>query len=204
MSKRIVHAEEGCIVSQDKIGEVLLRGPITMSGYLNNPEATQAAFDDEGWLRTGDIGYISEEGKLYIIDRKKVRARVSQDDSKFANEEKELIKVRGWQVAPAELESCLLKHNDIIDAAVIGIPHPWEATEVPRAFLVLRPGTYVSSDEVLSFLLQYLAKYKVMDCQVRFCESIPKSASGKILKKILREVDSDSGYESATTPGIES
>lgn len=77
MSTRIVHAEEGCIVSQDKVGEVLLRGPITMSGYLNNSEATQAAFDDEGWLRTGDIGYISEEGKLYIIDRKKVRARLS-------------------------------------------------------------------------------------------------------------------------------
>jgi len=107
--------------------------------------------------------------------------------------------VRGWQVAPPELESTLLMHEDILDAAVIGIPHPWEATEVPRAYVVRKQGSLLSRDEILSFMRQYLAKYKVMDCQIRFCDSIPKSASGKILKKVLRETDSDSGYESAAS-----
>lgn len=115
----------------------------------------------------------------------------------------ELIKVRGWQVAPPELESCLLLHDEILDAAVIGIPHPWEATEVPRAYVVRRQGSILSPEDILTFLRQYLAKYKVMDCQVRFCDNIPKSASGKILKKVLREAGSDSGYESANSPEVD-
>lgn len=183
ISRRVVDTEKGHIMSLGSAGEVLLRGPITMTGYLNNEKASKAAFDSDGWLKTGDIGYINQDGKLYIIDRKK-----------------ELIKVRGWQVAPAELESCLLQHDHIIDAAVIGIPHPWEATEVPKAYLVRRSGSLVSPEEIAKFLLQYLAKYKVMDMQFRFCDSIPKSASGKILKKALREAASDSGYESVESP----
>jgi len=103
-------------------------------------------------------------------------------------------------VAPAELEGCLLKHEDIIDAAVIGIQHPLEATEIPRAYVVLaQDAPPVSAEEIRGFLLQDLAKYKVMDMQIRFCDSIPKSASGKIEKKVLRQAESDSGYESISS-----
>ncbi|KAL1301944.1 hypothetical protein AAFC00_002403 [Neodothiora populina] len=183
---KIKHSDSDCVVSQHVVGEVLFRGSCTMSGYLNNVKATQEAFDQDGWLRTGDVGYINDAGKLYILDRKK-----------------ELIKVRGWQVAPAELESCYMMHKDIVDAAVIGVSHPIDATEVPRAYLVRVSESSVSEREILSFASQYLAKYKIMDCQIRFCDSIPKSASGKILKKVLRETGSDSGYESAGGIGIE-
>lgn len=98
-----------------------------------------------------------------------------------------MIKVRGWQVAPGELESSLLAHEDILDAAVIGVPHLDQGAEVPRAFAVRKPGSTVSEEAIRSYMLRSLAKYKVMDCQVVFRDNIPKSASGKILKKVLRE-----------------
>ncbi|KAF1343641.1 AMP-binding enzyme [Delphinella strobiligena] len=179
---KVVDSEQGNTLEEGRVGEVLLRGPIAMTGYLDNESATTAAFDSEGWLRTGDIGYIDRSGKLET------------------NNNQDLIKVRGWQVAPAELESTLLLHPLLLDAAVIGIPHPLEATEIPRAFVVLKPGSpRLTRAEILSFLSNYLARYKIMDCQIRFCDGIPKSASGKILKSKLRRevgVASDSGYES--------
>ncbi|GAB7351065.1 hypothetical protein MBLNU459_g1543t2 [Dothideomycetes sp. NU459] len=165
---------------EDAPGEILIRGPINMREYLNNEAATRDVFDSNQWLRTGDVGYFDMDGKLYVSDRKK-----------------ELIKVRGWQVAPGELEGCLLKHEDIVDAAVIGIPRPLEASEVPRAYLVRKEGSTVSAKEIVQFLLQYLSKYKVGECEVQFCDSIPKSSTGKILRKILREQSERERHDSA-------
>lgn len=95
--------------------------------------------------------------------------------------------MNGWQVAPGELETCLLKHEDIIDVAVIGIPVPEFATEVPRAYVVCKPGSEVSEKQVIAHLLGALSNYKVRDTQVRFRDVILKSATGKILKKELRD-----------------
>ncbi|KAL9053943.1 MAG: hypothetical protein Q9162_004433 [Coniocarpon cinnabarinum] len=150
-------------------GELLAKSASIMKGYLSDDEATTSAFIRRGWYRTGDVGEI-HEGKIYIVDRKK-----------------ELIKVRGWQVAPAELEAVLLQHDRIAEAAVIGITtNPDSGEEVPQAHVVPVAGAQLSSIEVRRFLLQHLAKYKVIDCSVVFRERIPKSASGKILRKDLR------------------
>lgn len=146
-----------------------------MQHYLSNALATSQTIDKDNWLHTGDVATLSPDGKIYIVDRKK-----------------ELIKVRGWQVAPAELEGVLLTHERIVDAAVVGVSVSGAAgggEEVPRAFVVVRPGAALTQEEVKSFLLAHLAKYKVSDCQIRFVESIPKSMSGKILRKLLREAD---------------
>jgi len=98
----------------------------------------------------------------------------------------ELIKVRGWQVAPAELEGVLLLHESIADAAVIGISKPGSTSEIPRAYVVRQGDAFITEDDVKAFLTKHLAKYKVGDCEVRFTQSIPKSISGKILRKLLR------------------
>lgn len=153
-------------------GEILVRGPSLMQEYISNAAATRETIDADGWLHTGDVATIIN-GKIYIVDRKK-----------------ELIKVRGWQVAPAELEGVLLTHPCIADAAVIGVSHADAPTEIPRAYVVRKPdnaATALTEESVKGFLLAHLAKYKVGDCEVRFRDSIPKSMSGKILRKLLRE-----------------
>jgi len=157
----IVHGEHNS-------GEILVRSPSVMQYYVGNEAATLETVDADGWLHTGDVGKL-KDGKIYVIDRKK-----------------ELIKVRGWQVAPAELEGVLLMHPDISDAAVIGVSKPDSTSEVPRAYVIRRQDSTISADNVKAFLLQHLAKYKVGDCEIRFCDSIPKSVSGKILRKLLR------------------
>ncbi|KAL2861201.1 acyl--CoA ligase [Aspergillus lucknowensis] len=156
-------------------GELCVRGPTVTPGYFKNAQANAEAFDDEGWFHTGDIAYCDgETRKWYIVDRKK-----------------ELIKVRGFQVAPPELEGVLLSHPGIADAAVIGVKdtvrHP--GTELPRAYVVRRPGDgdNLTEEEVRGFLEARLAKYKALTGGVRFVEAIPKNASGKILKRMLRE-----------------
>ncbi|WP_322865236.1 AMP-binding protein [Aquicoccus sp. G2-2] len=150
-------------------GELWVRGPQVMKGYLNNAKATAETITDDGWLRTGDIGHFDEDGYLFITDRLK-----------------ELIKYKGFQVAPAELEAALLSHPDISDAAVIGKPDD-EAGELPMAFVVAAPGkTAPTLNEIGTFLKDRLAHYK----QVRALEvidEIPKSASGKILRRFLRD-----------------
>ena len=150
-------------------GELWVRGPMVMKGYLNNPEATALTVDADGWLHTGDIGVIDVDGHLTIVDRVK-----------------ELIKVKGFQLAPAELEALLLTHPSIADAAVIGIPDE-ESGEVPRAFVVVKPDQALTAAEVTEFTRQHVATYKVVH-DVVFTESIPKSASGKILRRMLRDV----------------
>lgn len=147
-------------------GEIWVRGPQVMKGYLNNAEATSNVIDTEGWLHTGDVGYADEDGYFYIVDRLK-----------------ELIKYKGFQVAPAELEAVLLSHPAISDAAVIGSPDE-EAGEVPKAFVVLKdPAT---AEEIIGFVAEHVAPHKKIR-RLEFTDEIPKSASGKILRRFLLE-----------------
>jgi acyl-CoA synthetase (AMP-forming)/AMP-acid ligase II len=164
---RIVDPETGADVSPGDEGELWVRGPQVMKGYLNNPEATASCLDSDGWLRTGDIASIDEDGYLFIRDRLK-----------------ELIKVKAFQVAPAELEAVLLANPDIADAAVIGVPDE-EAGEVPAAFLVAAGDRRLTLDELDAWFDGRLAPYKRVR-MVEYLDAIPKSASGKILRRLLR------------------
>ncbi|UXA10026.1 4-coumarate--CoA ligase family protein [Mycobacterium sp. SMC-8] len=148
-------------------GELWFKGPNVMAGYLNNDEATRTTIDDDGWLHTGDLAQIDAKGLVYIVDRLK-----------------ELIKYKGYQVPPAELEAVLLTHPGIADAAVIGV-HDDEGEEVPKAFVVKQPDATLTADEVMEFVAGQVAPYKKVR-QVEFIDAIPKSASGKILRKDLR------------------
>ena len=149
-------------------GELWLAGPNIMKGYLNNPQATAETITGDGWLRSGDIGYFDEEGCFYITDRLK-----------------ELIKVKGLQVAPAELEALLVTHDQISDAAVVSASHE-RFGEAPRAFVV-RTDESLSERDVADFVAGQVAEHKQLAGGVRFIEAIPKSASGKILRRVLRE-----------------
>jgi 4-coumarate--CoA ligase len=165
---RIVDPETGEDQDAGGVGELWVRGPQVMLGYLNNPEATAITIDSEGWLKTGDMATIDSEGFVTIVDRLK-----------------ELIKYKGFQVAPAELEAFLLTHPAIADAAVIGVPDD-EAGETPRAFVVLKPGQEVTAEEITEFMKGHVATYKVIT-DIVFIDAIPKSASGKILRRMLRD-----------------
>jgi acyl-CoA synthetase (AMP-forming)/AMP-acid ligase II len=161
---KIIDLESKDDLKPGEKGEVCVRGPQAMKGYLGQPEATAEIIDSEGWLHTGDIGYTDEDGALFIVDRLK-----------------ELIKYKGRQVAPAELEAVLLSHPAIADAAVI--PSPDEnAGEVPIAFVVLRQST--SPAEIINFVAERVAAHKRIR-RVEFVEEIPKSPAGKILRRLL-------------------
>jgi 4-coumarate--CoA ligase len=164
---RIVEPSTGADAGPGEEGELWVRGPQVMKGYLNNPEATAACLDAEGWLRTGDIAQFDADGYLFIRDRLK-----------------ELIKVKGFQVAPAELEAVLLAHPDIADAAVIGVPDD-EAGEVPAAFLVAAGDRRLTCEDLDAWFEGKLAHYKRVR-QIEYLDGIPKSASGKILRRLLR------------------
>jgi acyl-CoA synthetase (AMP-forming)/AMP-acid ligase II len=161
---RIVDVASGEDVPAGERGELLIRGPQVMKGYLNNPQATALAIDPDGWLRTGDIATVDEHAAVRIVDRVK-----------------ELIKYKGSHVAPAELEALLLTHPAIADAAVIGIPDE-EAGEVPKAFVV--PNAPLTPEEVSAFVAERVAPYKKVRA-VEILGEIPKSPSGKILRRVL-------------------
>jgi acyl-CoA synthetase (AMP-forming)/AMP-acid ligase II len=146
-------------------GEIWIRGPQVMRGYLNRPEETRATVDAEGWLHTGDVGHADPDGHFFIVDRLK-----------------ELIKYKGMQVAPAELESVLLSHPAVADAAVVSCPDQ-EAGEIPRAFVVLKGA--VTAEDLMAFVAARVASYKKIR-RVDFIDAIPKSPSGKILRRLLR------------------
>ena len=150
----------------DQEGEICVRGPQIMKGYLNNPEATARTIDKDNWLHTGDIGYADKDGHFFIVDRVK-----------------ELIKYKGFQVAPAELEAVLLTHPAVADAAVIPARDD-EAGEVPKAFVVKKQET--SGDEIMQYVALRVAPYKRIR-DVEFISQIPKSLSGKILRRVLIE-----------------
>ncbi|CAB3398793.1 unnamed protein product [Caenorhabditis bovis] len=164
---KIVDLTTGHEVPAGKRGEICVQGPTVMLGYLGRPEATASTIVD-GWLHTGDIGYLDDEGQLFIVDRLK-----------------ELIKVKGLQVPPAELEDLLLSHPKVRDCAVIGIPDA-KAGELPKAFVV-RADESLSEQEVKDFVKDKVSAYKQLAGGVEFIEEIPKSAAGKILRRFLRD-----------------
>lgn len=161
---RIVDAGTGENLGPGEPGELFVRGPQVMKGYLNNPDATTATLDEGGWLRTGDIAIADERGYFAVIDRVK-----------------ELIKYKGYQVAPAELEAVLISHPKIVDVAVIGVADE-EAGEVPKAFIVAKGS--LTEEEVTRFLEERVAPYKRVRA-FEWVEEIPKSSSGKILRRVL-------------------
>lgn len=170
----LVASTEGMVVDDEgnslpvgELGELVIRGPQVMLGYLGRPEATAETIRPDGFLRTGDLAYFDEGGNIYIADRLK-----------------ELIKVKGYQVAPAELEGRLLEIEQVADAAVIGVPDE-RAGELPKAFVVKKPDVELSEEAVRAALAEKLAPYKLPD-QVVFVDEIPKSASGKILRRMLK------------------
>ncbi|XP_001948363.2 4-coumarate--CoA ligase [Acyrthosiphon pisum] len=153
-----------------EVGEIQVHGPQVMMGYHNNPEATANTVSPDGWLRTGDIGYYNDQKEFFIVDRIK-----------------ELIKVQGYQVPPAELEGLLRTHPAVLDAAVIGVPHD-RTGEAPLAYVVLDPDRPAASEaDVKAFVAERVAPYKQISAGVRFVESLPKSAAGKILRRVLKE-----------------
>ncbi|MFH8661035.1 4-coumarate--CoA ligase family protein [Streptomyces afghaniensis] len=150
-------------------GEILIRGPQVMKGYLGRPDATTAMIDSDGWLHTGDVGHVDEDGWLFVVDRVK-----------------ELIKYKGFQVAPAELEALLLTHPGIADAAVIGTYND-DGNEIPHAYVVRRPArTDLSEAEIMMYVAERVAPYKRIR-HVTFIDGVPRAASGKILRRQLRE-----------------
>ncbi|WP_225834082.1 4-coumarate--CoA ligase family protein [Streptomyces sp. NK08204] len=166
---RIVSLDDpGKDLGPEEAGEILIRGPQVMKGYLGRPDATAAMIDTEGWLHTGDVGRVDEDGWLFVVDRVK-----------------ELIKYKGFQVAPAELEALLLTHPDIADAAVIGTYND-DGNEIPHAFVVPRPATDLSENEIMLYVAERVAPYKRIR-KVTFVADVPRAASGKILRRQLRE-----------------
>ncbi|KAI3690194.1 hypothetical protein L2E82_48169 [Cichorium intybus] len=151
-----------------KTGELWLRGPAIMKEYLNNVEATSLTIDKDGWLHTGDVVYFDQDGYLHIVDRVK-----------------EIIKYKGFQIAPADLEDVLATHPAILDAAVTGARDE-EAGEVPVAFVVRRPGFEVAESAIIDFVAKQVAPYKKVR-RVMFMKAIPRSAAGKILRRQLKE-----------------
>ena len=166
---RIVDPETGEDQPVGGRGELWVRGPQVMKGYLNNPQATAETIDSDGWLHTGDVAIVDADHHVAIVDRIK-----------------ELIKYKGFQVPPAELEALLVTHPGIVDAAVIGIADD-EAGELPKAFIVpADPAKVPSLDDIQSFMSDHVASYKLIRL-TEVLEAIPKSASGKILRRELRE-----------------
>lgn len=157
-------------LAANETGELLVRGPNVMKGYFKNDEATKAMITEDKWLRTGDIGHFDENGLFYISDRLK-----------------ELIKVNANQVAPAEIEGILRTNPDILDAVVIGIPH-YQCGEVPKAFVVRRSESNITEQDIQQFVAKQVIKYKQLTGGVQFVDQIPKTATGKILRREIRKL----------------
>ena len=170
---RVVDVESGRDCTQGEDGELWIRGPQIMKGYLNQPEETAECIDSDSWYHTGDVGYVDEDGYFFIVDRVK-----------------ELIKYKAMQVSPAELEDLLVTHPAILDTAVIPSPDE-EAGEIPKAIVVLKDADLASdemAEEIMSFVAGNVAPHKrirILD----FADQIPKSASGKILRRVLVDAE---------------
>jgi acyl-CoA synthetase (AMP-forming)/AMP-acid ligase II len=165
---RIVDENDNTIREEAAFGDIIVKCPAPMLGYLDNDKATLEALEGDNWVRTGDVGQLVD-GKVFVVDRKK-----------------DLIKVRGWQVSPAEVESVILQHPDVLDVAVIGVEPENNSGEVPRAYIVNRPESKLGLTELKAFAGKSLAKYKLPE-EIIFVERIPKNSTGKILRRLLRE-----------------
>ncbi|XP_042494057.1 4-coumarate--CoA ligase-like 1 [Macadamia integrifolia] len=165
---KFIDPNNGQSLPKNTPGEVCVRSQCVMQGYYKNKEDTDRTIDANKWLHTGDIGYIDDDGDIFIVDRIK-----------------ELIKYKGFQVAPAELEAILLSHPSINDAAVVPLPDE-EAGEIPAACVVINPNAKDSEEDIINYIGSNVASYKKLRV-VQFVESIPKSASGKIMRRFLRE-----------------
>ncbi|KAJ4763384.1 4-coumarate:CoA ligase [Rhynchospora pubera] len=164
---KIVDPETGASLGRNMPGEICIRGQQIMKGYLNDPEATKNTIDEGGWLHTGDIGYVDDNEEIFIVDRLK-----------------EIIKYKGFQVPPAELEALLITHPSIAEAAVVPLKDEL-AGEVPVAYVVRTKGTEITEDEIKQYVSSQVVFYKRIS-KVIFTEAIPKAPSGKILRKDLR------------------
>ncbi|KAF2088761.1 acetyl-CoA synthetase-like protein [Saccharata proteae CBS 121410] len=169
---KLVDEQGTDITAYDTRGELCVRGPTVVSGYYRNPKANASDWDADGWFHTGDVAYCDSQTKLwYIVDRKK-----------------ELIKVRGFQVAPMEIEGVLLSHPLIVDAAVIGVTLTANGSELPRAYIVLQPGAQLEVADLIAYLAEKLSRFKRPDGGVVIVDRIPKNANGKFLKQKLKEM----------------
>ncbi|KAH6835391.1 4-coumarate:CoA ligase 2 [Perilla frutescens var. hirtella] len=164
---KIVNPATGASLPRNQTGEICIKGNAVMKGYYNDPEATKRTIDEEGWLHTGDIGYVDDDDEVFIVDRLK-----------------ELIKYKGFHVAPAELEALLIAHPSISDAAVVPMADE-AAGEVPIAFVVRANGANISELEIKKYIAQQVVSYKRIK-RVFFTDKIPKGPSGKTLRKNLR------------------
>ena len=162
---------EGMELGPGEVGELWLKGPNVFKGYLKNAVATKDAITEDGFFKTGDVGFQDKDHNFYITDRVK-----------------ELIKYKGFQVAPAELEGKLMDHPNVNDVAVIGVNDDEQHTEVPRAYVVAAKGkTEKDAEEIVDWTAGKVANHKRLRGGVRFVDEIPKSASGKILRRLLKD-----------------
>lgn len=166
---KVIDPDTGKALGPNQRGEMCFKGSAVMRGYIRNQAATRETIDADGWLHTGDIGYYDERHEWFIVDRLK-----------------ELIKYKGFQVPPAEIEALLLTHPNINDAAVIGIPDD-EAGELPLAFVVRKPGTKLTEKDVIDFVAKTASPAKRLHGGVKFIDAIPKNPTGKILRRVLRD-----------------
>jgi len=167
---KIIDVETGKELGPNESGELYLKSETRMLGYLKNEKATAEAIDPNGgWLRTGDMAYYDKDGHFFIVDRLK-----------------EMIKVNAYQVAPAELEGILLSHPGVQDAAVFGIPHP-QSGEAPRAMVQKKSDSSLTPDELAKYVNGKVSSYKQLRGGIEFVDVVPKSPSGKILRRILRD-----------------
>jgi len=165
---RIVSLIDGKDMGPHKSGELLIRGPQVMAGYLKNDKATKETIDEEGWLHTGDVAYYDEDEYFFIVDRTK-----------------ELIKVKGNQVSPTELENLIMELKEVGDVAVVGIPDVLSG-EIPRAFVVKRPGMDITEKAILNHVEKNVVAYKKLAGGVKFLDLIPRNPSGKVLRNELK------------------
>jgi long-chain acyl-CoA synthetase len=166
--EKVVSLDDGRELGPNEVGELMVHGPQVMKGYWQKPEDTAETLPGGGWIRTGDIVQVDEEGYVTILDRKK-----------------EMIKYKGYQIAPAELEAVLMEHPAVADAAVIP-KRDMESGEIPKAYVVARQGQEVKVEELMRFVEEKVAPYKKVR-EIEFVETIPKTPSGKILRRELIE-----------------
>ncbi|KMQ89861.1 luciferin 4-monooxygenase [Lasius niger] len=165
---KVVDPENGNVLGPNNPGELWITTAIIMNGYYRNPEATKSTVDEEGWLHSGDVGYFDEDGELFIIDRIK-----------------ELIKYRGYQISPGEVEGVLMSHPAVMEAAVIGVPHAVD-DEHPVAYVTKMPGAKVTEQELIDLVANSMMDQYKLRAGVIFLDAFPYTGSGKIARKELK------------------